>query len=183
MPLFSFNRNSDGGLIREWYYGEMAAGKALSDAPIPTGIQQQEVEEHDFVAKAANSPIHASIKNDGKYLPPNFKNLLIRSFPATAWSRVSDFLCEIVEFSQMYLQVVCASLFMLVLDLDGNIDSIPDAVGDSVHLRHLRLHNTFIKKLPHAIGNLQKLHTLEVTHANLHQLPEEILNIIQLRHL
>ncbi|KAF2320556.1 hypothetical protein GH714_028249 [Hevea brasiliensis] len=281
MPLFSFNRNSDGDLIGKWYFGEMPTGKALSDAPIPTIIQQDEgqtsslaaaksiyenlphhlkscfdyiyilprrfgldkgkvvrlllaqglipekpgeimedaaaniiqeliglgmlqeeyyffslillsisefhkksclieVEDHDFVAKVANLPIHASIGNDGKDLPPNFNTLPIRSLFARALTSASWPSCE---FSQVYLQGVCALQYMLVLDLCGEIDYLPDEVGDLVHLTYLGLRFTRIKKLPHTIGNLQKLQTLEVGFANLHQLPIEILNITQLRHL
>ncbi|KAJ9159200.1 hypothetical protein P3X46_024722 [Hevea brasiliensis] len=284
MPLFSFNRNSDGGLIGERYFGEMPTGKALSDAPIPTIIQQDEgqtsslaaaksiyenlphhlkscfdyiyilshhfglekggvvrlllaqglipekpgeimedtaaniiqeliglgilqeeycsysriivsisefhkksclieVEEHDFVAKIANLPIHASIGNDGKDLPPNFNALPIRSLFARALTSASWPLYEFIDFSQVYLQIVCALQFMLVLDLWGDIDYLPDEVGDLVHLTYLGLRSTHIKKLPHTIGNLQKLQTLEVELTNLHQLPIEILNITQLRHL
>ncbi|KAF2320543.1 hypothetical protein GH714_028156 [Hevea brasiliensis] len=72
---------------------------------------------------------------------------------------------------------------MLVLDLFGNIDNLPDEVGNLVHLRYLGLSCTLIKNLPDTIGNLQKLRTLEVESTNLHQLPKEILKITQLRHL
>ncbi|KAF2320541.1 hypothetical protein GH714_028139 [Hevea brasiliensis] len=51
MPLFSFNRNSDGGPIGEWYYGEMPPGKALSDSPIPTIIQQDEAYKAKIIGK------------------------------------------------------------------------------------------------------------------------------------
>ncbi|KAF2320546.1 hypothetical protein GH714_028178 [Hevea brasiliensis] len=283
MPLFSFNRNSDGDLIGEWYYGEMPTGKALSDAPIPTIIQQDEgqtsslaaaksiyenlphhlkscfdyiyilshhfrlekgevvrlllaqglipekpgeimedtaaniiqeliglgmlreyysrsrillsishchkksflieVEEHDFVAKIANLPIHAYIGNDGKDLPPNFNTLPIRSLFARALTSASWFPYKFIDFSQVYLQIVCSLQFLLVLDLWGVIDYLPDEVGDLVQLTYLGLRRTNIKKLPHTIGNLQKLQTLEVESINLPQLPIEILNITQLRHL
>ncbi|OAY50636.1 probable disease resistance RPP8-like protein 2 [Manihot esculenta] len=283
MPLFYSIRNSDGGLLGEEFYGEMATGEASSDAPIAARIQNDqgetsafaayktkyenlphhlkscldyiflrsmcwhndkdyvvrlllaqglipekpgeimedtaasnikelidlgmlhevygyyktrlsvskfhkkscitEVEEHDFVFKAANLPIHASITNGGEDLPPNFKTFLIRSLFAEALGSISFHVYEYVYFSQVFLQTVCALQFILVLELDGRIEYLPDEVGELVHLRYLGLKDTGIKKLPHTIGNLQKLQTLEVTHSKLHQLPIEILNIKQLRHL
>ncbi|KAJ9159199.1 hypothetical protein P3X46_024721 [Hevea brasiliensis] len=132
-----------------------------------------EVEEHDFVAKVATLPIHALIYNDEKDILPNFKTLPIRSLFDRSFR----------AFSQVYLQTVCALQFMLVLDLFGNIDNLPDEVGNLVHFRYLGLSSTNIKKLPNTIGNLQKLQTLELESTNLHQLPKEILNITQLRHL
>ncbi|OAY50635.1 probable disease resistance RPP8-like protein 2 [Manihot esculenta] len=142
-----------------------------------------EVQEHDFVFKAANLPIHASISNGGEDLPPNFKTLLIRSLFAESWESISSHAYHSVYFSQVYLQTVCALQFILVLELHGGIEYLPDEVGELVHLRYLGLKGTGIKKLPHTIGNLQKLQTLEVTSSMLHQLPIEILNIKQLRHL
>ncbi|XP_058008446.1 disease resistance protein RPM1-like [Hevea brasiliensis] len=131
-----------------------------------------EVEEQDFVSKAADSPIHACIFLFGEDLPPNFKSLLIRSL--------------IIEFySIRRWQTICGLQFLLVLKLMNQVEYLPDEVGDLVHLKYLYLRScSKMKTLPRTIANLQKLQTLHLTnYSNLFQLPVEILNIKQLRHL
>ncbi|KAF2298562.1 hypothetical protein GH714_024122 [Hevea brasiliensis] len=131
-----------------------------------------EVEEQDFVSKAADSPIHAYIIDFEEDLPPNFKSLLIRSL--------------IIEFySPRRWQTICGLQFLLVLKLMNLVEYLPDEVGDLVHLKYLYLRcSSKMKTLPRTIANLQKLQTLHLTnYSNLFQLPVEILNIKQLRHL
>ncbi|XP_058008599.1 probable disease resistance RPP8-like protein 2 [Hevea brasiliensis] len=140
-----------------------------------------EVDEQDFVANAANLPIHAVIEDDGKTLPLDFKNFRIRSLFATAIEH--DQIQYIGAFSEAYLQTVCGLQFLLILELLGTVEYLPDEVGDLVHLRYLGLCSE-IKKIPCTIGNLQKLQTLDISCGeNLCKLPVEILNIRQLRHL
>ncbi|KAF2284716.1 hypothetical protein GH714_029509 [Hevea brasiliensis] len=141
------------------------------------------VKEQDFVSKAANSPIHAFIDNDGQdlHLPPSFKSLLIRSL--FAYVRDCDDHIN-GAFSQVCLQTICGLQFLLVLDLYGVVEYLADEVGDLIHLKYLCLSKSNIKKLPPTIANLQKLQTLEVHNCSkLFELPVEILNIKQLRHL
>ncbi|KAF2299617.1 hypothetical protein GH714_000140 [Hevea brasiliensis] len=142
-----------------------------------------EVDEQDFVANAANLPIHAVIEDDGKILPLDFKNFRIRSLFATAIEGALDEIHFMGAFSEAYLQTVCGLQFLLILELHGTVEYLPDEVGDLVHLRYLGLCSK-IKKIPCTIGNLQKLQTLDISCGeNLCKLPVEILNIRQLRHL
>ncbi|KAJ9146906.1 hypothetical protein P3X46_029120 [Hevea brasiliensis] len=73
---------------------------------------------------------------------------------------------------------------LLVLNLTGEVEYLPDELGDLVHLRYLGLSRSLIKKLPRTIGNLQNLQTLNADNCSkLFELPIEVLNIKQLRHL
>lgn len=137
------------------------------------------VDEQDFISKAANSPVHSFIKNNGHSTPSNIKSLLLRSLFAS--SRNSD--DHFGAFSQVCLQTICGLQFILVCDLHGAVENLPDEVGDLVHLKYLRLSSLFIRKLPRIVANLQKLQTLDVNCSILFQLPVEIMNIKQLRHL
>ncbi|KAF2320554.1 hypothetical protein GH714_028238 [Hevea brasiliensis] len=108
-----------------------------------------EVEEHDFVAKVATSPIHALSYNDEKDILPNFKTLLIRSLFDRSFR----------AFSQVHLQTVCALQFMLVLDLFGNIDYLPDEMGNLVHLSELST-LTYLRNLD--VRNVSEDHASEL---------------------
>ncbi|KAG8662850.1 disease resistance protein RPM1 [Manihot esculenta] len=165
------------GMLQERYefYSEMQ----VSEFYIKSCLVKVE-EEKDFVSKAANSPIHAFIENDGQDLPPTLKCLLIQSLFAS----VEYCGGHTRAFSPACLRTVCVLQFLLALNLDGGADCLPDELGVLVHLKYLELRNTNIKKLPRTIANLQKLQTLHIVRCSkLFQLPGEILNIKQLRHL
>ncbi|KAJ4712396.1 putative Disease resistance protein family [Melia azedarach] len=75
--------------------------------------------------------------------------------------------------------------FVRVMDLERTkIESLPDGVGDLIHLRYLGLKHTGINNLPARIGNLRALQTLDIRWCgDLTALPVEVLNLAQLRHI
>ncbi|KAJ6898233.1 disease resistance protein RPM1-like [Populus alba x Populus x berolinensis] len=79
---------------------------------------------------------------------------------------------------------VCGMHFLLVLDLDGRIERLPDELGDLIHLRYLGLYFSQLDELPGTLGNLKRLQTLDIRWCRqLRKLPIQILHIQQLRHL
>ncbi|KAA8535806.1 hypothetical protein F0562_030874 [Nyssa sinensis] len=71
-----------------------------------------------------------------------------------------------------------------VLDLEGAYKpSLPEKLGDLVHLRYLGLRWTFLDALPSSIGNLPYLETLDVKHTCINSLPKSIWKLKHLRHL
>nr|TKR66254.1 disease resistance protein RPM1-like [Populus alba] len=79
---------------------------------------------------------------------------------------------------------VCGLHFLLVLDLDGRIERLPDELGDLIHLRYLGLVGSELDELPGTLGNLKRLQTLDIRWCRqLRKLPIQILHIQQLRHL
>ncbi|KAF2300128.1 hypothetical protein GH714_009316 [Hevea brasiliensis] len=132
MPIFYYSRKSDGKI--ESIFAEMPARKSQVDV-IPSRAEQDKVDEQDFCANAANLPIHAVIEDDGKILPLDFKNFRIRSLFATA-IRVPLMRFIMGAFSEAYLQTVCGLQFLLILELHGTVEYLPDEVGDLVHLSH-----------------------------------------------
>ncbi|XP_058005940.1 disease resistance protein RPM1-like [Hevea brasiliensis] len=112
-----------------------------------------------------------------------FKSFTVRYPVEQQWKLM---LFQTAEFNKtkVCLQTICGLQFLLVLDLYGVVEYLPDEVGDLIHLKYLCLSKSNIKKLPPTIANLQKLQTLEVHNCSkLFELPVEILNIKQLRHL
>ncbi|KAL3577801.1 hypothetical protein D5086_019305 [Populus alba] len=86
--------------------------------------------------------------------------------------------------SRAYMRNVCGMHFLLVLDLDGRIERLPDELGDLIHLRYLGLVGSNLDELPGTLGNLKRLQTLDIRWCRqLRKLPIQILHIQQLRHL
>ncbi|KAH7550508.1 hypothetical protein ACOSQ2_024437 [Xanthoceras sorbifolium] len=75
--------------------------------------------------------------------------------------------------------------FVRVLELERTkINSLPDEVGDLIHLTYLGLKHTDINEIPTRIGNLRSLQTLDIKWSgDLTALPVEVLNLERLRHL
>ncbi|OAY40597.1 putative disease resistance protein At1g50180 [Manihot esculenta] len=71
-----------------------------------------------------------------------------------------------------------------VLDLQGAIVSIlPKATGELIHLRHLGLKNTGLKRFSFPINNLSKLQTLDIRATKLSRMPKELWKMQSLRRL
>ncbi|KAG8640117.1 hypothetical protein MANES_13G026200v8 [Manihot esculenta] len=143
-------------------------------------------EKQDFLANAANSPLRVVIYDDGKDITSNFKSLIIRSlFVITAERCSSSFGATRTRgVSRASVETFCGLQFLLVLDLDGEVEYLPNEVGDLVHLRYLGLVNSELNELPQTLGNLQKLQTLDIRMCGkLHGLPIGVLSIQNLRHL
>lgn len=75
--------------------------------------------------------------------------------------------------------------FLRVLDLENSrIKSLPDELGDLIHLTYLGLKKTDINELPMRLGKLRALQTLDIRWCRiLTALPNEVLNLARLRHL
>ncbi|XP_049398571.1 putative inactive disease susceptibility protein LOV1 [Solanum stenotomum] len=71
-----------------------------------------------------------------------------------------------------------------VLDLEGVYKpSLPENLGDLLHLRYLGLRWTFLDALPLSVGDLPYLETLDVKHTNINNLPTSMWKSKKLRHL
>ncbi|KAH8495325.1 hypothetical protein H0E87_018491 [Populus deltoides] len=141
------------------------------------------LEKQDFVSKTANSPVRLRIGDDGRDIYPNVEGLLIQSLFIISERRDSSFGAP-RGLSRAYMRNVCGMHFLLVLDLRGEIECLPDELGDLIHLRYLGLYGSNLNELPGTLGNLKRLQTLDIRWCRqLRKLPIQILHIQQLRHL
>ncbi|KAJ9697194.1 hypothetical protein PVL29_009116 [Vitis rotundifolia] len=88
--------------------------------------------------------------------------------------------------SQTFFLGILASKFNLlkVLHLDdSDLDSIPENLGNLLHLRYLSLMNTKVRMLPRSIGKLQNLQTLDLKYTLVEDLPVEINRLKKLRNI
>ncbi|KAF5204654.1 Disease resistance protein rpp13 protein [Thalictrum thalictroides] len=121
---------------------------------------------------------HLSIHSDAKNIPTNLSNLPIHSL----------FMFGIESLFDAELDCLKAAFhgkkFLRVLDLECvHIQTIPDEVGDLIHLRYLSLNKSNIDELPEIVSNLGNLQTLNVKWSKFEALPSGILNLVQLRHI
>ena len=142
------------------------------------------VEKQTFVnAVSENSPVHLVVHGGGdKDIPTNFHDIFVQSlfFMATGHSFPTRTFLSGANLGAMFSGLK----FLLVLDMDREIEYLPNEVGDLVHLRYLSLENSDISELPASIGNLKKLQTLNLRMCgDLKKLPNEVLNMQQLRHI
>ncbi|XP_038684994.1 disease resistance protein RPM1-like [Tripterygium wilfordii] len=74
--------------------------------------------------------------------------------------------------------------FLRVLDLEeSGIKSLPDEIGDLIHMTYLGLKGTDINELPPTVGNLQYIQTLDIRRCRIAELSAEVLKLGRLRHL
>jgi len=114
------------------------------------------LEKQDFVSKTANSPVRLRIGDDGRDIYPNVEGLLIQSLFIISRRRDSSFDSP-RGLSRAYMRNVCGMHFLLVLDLSGWIECLPDELGDLIHLRYLGLFNSNLDELPGTLGDLKRL--------------------------
>ncbi|KAL3577799.1 hypothetical protein D5086_019303 [Populus alba] len=142
------------------------------------------LEKQDFVSKPANSPVRLGIRDDGRDIYPNVEGLLIQSLFIFGVYRRHYSIDSYRGLSRAYMRNVCGMHFLLVLDLRGEIECLPDELGDLIHLRYLGLFTSNLDELPGTLGNLKRLQTLDIRWCRqLRKLPKQILHIQQLRHL
>ncbi|KAJ6890145.1 hypothetical protein NC651_023826 [Populus alba x Populus x berolinensis] len=143
------------------------------------------LEKQDFVSKTANSPVRLRIRDDGRDIYPNVEGLPIQSLFILGVDRRRCYSFDSYRgLSRAYMRNVCGMHFLLVLDLDGRIERLPDELGDLIHLRYLGLYYSRLDELPGTLGNLKRLQTLDIRWCRqLRKLPIQILHIQQLRHL
>ncbi|XP_050211856.1 disease resistance protein RPM1-like [Mercurialis annua] len=140
-----------------------------------------DVNEHKFLSKAQNLPVHAVVNFDvSSPQSVDFKNLRICSLYLAAqisWGSRRG-------LSPAFMKDICKLQFLVMLRIFAVIESIPDEVGNLVNLKYLELAMCVnLDNLPR-LGNLLKLQTLDLSYSGrLRELPADVLKLQQLRHL
>ncbi|KAK9278910.1 hypothetical protein L1049_028491 [Liquidambar formosana] len=144
-----------------------------------------ETQREDFIAATTNSDSsisntirYVSIHSDTMNAAPNLNNQRLRSLLLFKNQDTSEVNWNWLNSS--------GAKFLRVLDLEGTkMQSLPDEVGDLIHLRYLGLKHTDISELPERLGMLRALQTLDIRWCGnlLAILPDGILNLVRLRHL
>jgi len=91
--------------------------------------------------------VRLRIGDDGRDIYPNVEDLLIQSLFILSERRDSYFDSP-RGLSRAYMRNVCGMHFLLVLDLRGGIECLPDELGDLIHLRYLGLVGSNLNELP-----------------------------------
>ncbi|KAI5342539.1 hypothetical protein L3X38_010414 [Prunus dulcis] len=105
----------------------------------------------------------------------------LRSFLPLGRERLTGYISKRVLHKSLP-NLTC--LRMLKLSNYGNIVELPNSIGNLIHLRHLDLSNTAIKRLPATICTLYSLQTLLLVGCeSLFELPADMRKLINLRHL
>nr|TKR66256.1 disease resistance protein RPM1-like [Populus alba] len=173
-----------GMLQEEELYSPVGHGTVVKDPASYLQLCILKLEKQDFVSKTANSPVRLGIRDDGRDIYPNVEGLLIQSLFILSVDCRRYSVDSPRGLSRAYMRNVCGMHFLLVLDLDGRIERLPDELGDLIHLRYLGLVGSNLDELPGTLGNLKRLQTLDIRWCRqLRKLPIQILHIQQLRHL
>ncbi|ONI21026.1 hypothetical protein PRUPE_2G046000 [Prunus persica] len=105
----------------------------------------------------------------------------LRTFLPLGRERGTDYISKKV-LHELLPNLTC--LRVLKLSNYGNIVELPNSIGNLIHLRHLDLSNTAIKRLPATICTLYSLQTLLLVGCeSLFELPADMRKLINLRHL
>eukprot|EP00257_Ricinus_communis_P007956 XP_002525058.2 disease resistance protein RPM1 [Ricinus communis] len=152
-------------------------GNELCGPPLTINCSAQ-VEEQEFISKVGNLPVRAVILVHSNNIALDFKKFEIRTLFLDAGHH-----CGGLSLANM--QSICQLQFLLVLEICGDIEFLPDEVGlNLVQLTYLGLFNSYFPKLPRTLGNLQKLQTLDIFSCRSpSEIPIEVLKIQQLKHL
>ncbi|CBI38084.3 unnamed protein product, partial [Vitis vinifera] len=96
-----------------------------------------------------------------------------------------SFICFSVCFQENILRSLHRRVKLLtVLDLERMpINTIPEGIGELIHLKYLCLRRTRIKRLPSSIGRLTNLQTLDFQSTFIEIIPSTIWKLHHLRHL
>ncbi|CBI38088.3 unnamed protein product, partial [Vitis vinifera] len=96
-----------------------------------------------------------------------------------------SFICFSVCFQKNILRSLHRRVKLLtVLDLEGmTINTIPEGIGELIHLKYLCLKRTRIKRLPSSIGRLTNLQTLDFRSTSIEIIPSTIWKLHHLRYL
>ncbi|XP_059599001.1 disease susceptibility protein LOV1 [Vitis vinifera] len=96
-----------------------------------------------------------------------------------------SFICFSVCFQENILRSLHRRVKLLtVLDLERMpINTIPEGIGELIHLKYLCLRETRIKRLPSSIGRLSNLQTLDFRNTLIEIIPSTIWKLHHLRHL
>ncbi|KAL4185899.1 hypothetical protein AMTRI_Chr10g8100 [Amborella trichopoda] len=116
-----------------------------------------------------------SMQQGCENFPLNINSLYIRSLlvfgKCEGSSKIADLLAQ-------------GTKLLRVLDLEGlHIQSLPNELGNLIHLRYLGLRKTKIKKFPDSLSKLSTLQTLDLRETYLKLMPSSLFNVKCLRHL
>ncbi|KAK9090338.1 hypothetical protein Sjap_023515 [Stephania japonica] len=153
-------------------------------------LLRRKMEEEGFIASCGisveskdigSNVRRVSIHGDAMNIPSDLNGARIRSiFMFGIEERLSE-----VGFDRLREFLLGVKL-LRVLDLeDIKLRTLPDEVGDLIHLSYLGVKKSDIEELPASIGNLRNLQTLDIRWNGklVKTLPVGILNLVQLRHL
>ncbi|XP_039012290.1 disease resistance protein RPM1-like [Hibiscus syriacus] len=84
------------------------------------------------------------------------------------------------------LCVLFFTKFKLLKEMDfegAPLTSIPEELGNLLHLKYLSIRDTKVKKLPKSVGKLHKLQTLDLKRSLVSELPGQIKTLVNLQYL
>lgn len=159
-------------------------GTMLTVSPAYRELIVRQMEEENLIASSSSPDFripqnsrHVLIFSNIEAVVPQLNNIRPRSLFLLGKQDLSTEHVDWLNFD--------GSKYLRVIDLEGTkINSLPDEVGDLIHLTYLGLKNTDIKEISTSVCNLRALETLDIKWSgNILALPVEILNLQRLRHL
>lgn len=85
---------------------------------------------------------------------------------------------------QSRMQFLCQSKFVRVVDLQGvELGTLPDSIGNMVHLRYFGLRSCCLKDLPPSVAKLLNLETLDISDNAVKKIVDDFWKIKKLKHV
>ncbi|KAJ7947222.1 LRR and NB-ARC domain disease resistance protein [Quillaja saponaria] len=144
----------------------------------------------EFCFMSEGDDVHKFTKKT-RYLSYKQKYPVLKDFKGFSEAKYLRTLLSVDQFGSMHLhEKVPNVLFpklkcLRVLTLSyGDFETLPNSIGELIHLRYLDLSYTIIKELPESVCDLYNLQTLKLYWCgSLIILPSAMPNLINLRHL
>ncbi|XP_059629503.1 disease resistance protein RPM1-like [Cornus florida] len=128
-----------------------------------------------------------SIFDDGQFRCLSIHNITNSVMNSITKSRIHSVITfGTDELPESFIGTLMTNFKLLkVLDFQNApaLNSLPEEVGNLLHLRYLSLRKTKVKVLPKSIGRLRYLLTLDLKESLVDELPIEINRLHKLRHL